>query len=72
MPPWTRPVLSALATIVGDAIATPMTSATAAVIAPARGLRPANQRSPSSSMPWSTRTAPTPPSTETAAVVTIR
>ena len=35
-------------------------------------LRLPNQRSPSSSTPWSTRTAPMPPSTETAAVVTIR
>ena len=37
---------------------------------PARGLP--SRRAPSVSTPWSTRTAPTPPSTDTAAVVTIR
>ena len=63
-------MLSALATIVGVEMASPASRATPAAIAPARAVP--NTRSPSSCTPCRMRTAPMPPSTATAAVVTIR
>ena len=69
-PPDTRPVLSAFSTMNGEKTASETKNAPAAVSAP--GALVPNARAPSQPTPWSTRAAPRPPSTQAAAVVTIR